>query len=90
MHEAQYLDPLARNIETFLEATQQAVTGTVEVALLPYHFAVLGCSSPYDLMNAKFGAYGEVNKSFTGADVIGFTKVLANPLKIYYSVHEKD
>jgi argininosuccinate synthase len=90
MHEAQYLDPLARNIETFLEDTQKAVSGTVEVELRPYHFSVLGCSSPYDLMNAKFGAYGEVNKSFTGADVIGFTKVLANPLKIYYAVHEND
>ena len=90
MHEAQYLDPLARNIEAFLEDTQKFVTGTVEAELRPYHFAVLGCSSPYDLMNAKFGAYGETNKSFTGADVTGFTKVLANPLKIYYSVHEND
>jgi argininosuccinate synthase len=90
MHEAQYLDPLARNIEAFLEDTQKFVTGTVETELMPYHFAVLGCSSPYDLMNAKFGAYGETNKSFTGADVTGFTKVLANPLKIYYSVHEND
>jgi argininosuccinate synthase len=90
MHEAQYLDPLARNIEIFLEDTQKFVSGTVEVELLPYHFAVLGCTSPYDLMNAKFGAYGEVNKTFSGADVIGFTKVLANPLKIYYSIHEKD
>ncbi|MDR3235602.1 MAG: argininosuccinate synthase [Prevotellaceae bacterium] len=90
MHEAQYLDPLARNIETFLEDTQKFVSGTVEIALRPYHFSVLGCASPYDLMNTKFGAYGEENKSFTGADVIGFTKVLANPLKIYYSVHEND
>jgi argininosuccinate synthase len=90
MHEAQYLDPLARNIETFLADTQKFVSGTVEVELRPYHFSILGCSSPYDLMNAKFGAYGEENKSFTGADVIGFTKVMANPLKIYYSVHEND
>jgi argininosuccinate synthase len=90
MHEAQYLDPLARNIEAFLEDTQKFVSGTVEVELQPYHFSVLGCSSPYDLMNAKFGAYGETNHTFTGADVIGFTKVLANPLKIYYAVHEND
>jgi argininosuccinate synthase len=90
MHEAQYLDPLARNIEAFLTDTQKAVSGEVTVELRPYHFAVLGCSSPYDLMNAKFGQYGEINKSFTGADVVGFTKVLANPLKIYYAVHEND
>ncbi|MEN6618212.1 MAG: argininosuccinate synthase [Rikenellaceae bacterium] len=90
MHEAQYLDPLMRNIETFLEDTQKAVCGVVEVELRPYHFSVLGCESPYDLMNSRFGDYGEANKSFTGQDVIGFTKVLANPLKIYYSIHKND
>jgi len=90
MHEAQYLDPLMRNIETFLEDTQKGVCGTVEVELRPYHFSVLGCESPFDLMNSKFGDYGETNKSFTGQDVIGFTKVLANPLKIYFSIHKND
>lgn len=90
MHEAQYLDPLMRNIEVFLEDTQKYVTGEVEVELRPYHFSVQGCSSPYDLMNSAFGDYGEANKSLTAQDIEGFTKVLANPLKIYYSVHKEE
>lgn len=90
MHEAQYLEPVMRNIETFLNDTQQFVTGDVEVELRPYHFAVLGCASKYDLMNSKFGEYGETNKSFSGQDVVGFTKVIANPLKIYYTIHDND
>ncbi len=90
MHEAQYLEPVMRNIETFLDDTQQFVTGEVEIELRPYHFAVLGCSSEYDLMNSKFGEYGETNKSFSGQDVVGFTKVIANPLKIYYTIHDND
>ena len=90
MHEAQYLEPVMRNIETFLDDTQKFVSGEVEVELRPYHFAVLGCSSEYDLMNSKFGEYGESNKSFTGDDVVGFTKVTANPLKIYYTIHDND
>lgn len=90
MHEAQYLDPLMRNIETFLDDTQTNVCGVVEVELRPYHFSVLGCTTPFDLMSSKFGDYGEANKSFTGQDVIGFTRVLANPLKIYYSIHKND
>ncbi len=89
MHEAQYLEPVMRNIETFLDDTQQSVSGEVEVELRPYHFSVLGCNPEYDLMNSKFGEYGETNKSFTGQDVIGFTKVTANPLKIYYSIHDQ-
>ncbi len=87
MHEAMYLDPVMRDMEAMMDNMEQHVTGEVEVALMPYHFSVLGCSSSHDLMSSKFGSYGEVNKSYTGADVVGFTKVLANPLKIYYSVN---
>lgn len=90
MHEAQYLNPVMRDMEKFLESTQSSVNGTVEVLLRPYNFFVLGCTSKYDLMSSKFGEYGEMNKSYTGRDVIGFTKVLANPLKIYYSLHEEE
>lgn len=90
MHEAQYLDPVMRDIEAFLGSTQQFVTGEVEVELRPWHFSALGCTTPYDLMNNRFGDYGEANKSLTAQDMVGFTKVLANPLKIYYSVHEED
>ena len=90
MHEAQYLNPVMRDMEKFLESTQSSVNGTVEVLLRPYNFFVLGCTSQYDLMSSKFGEYGEMNKSYTGRDVVGFTKVLANPLKIYYSLHEEE
>ena len=89
MHEAMYLDPVMRDMEAMMDSMEENVTGEVEVALMPYHFSVLGCTSNHDLMSAKFGAYGEVNKSYTGRDVIGFTKVIANPLKIYYSVNKK-
>ena len=87
MHEAQYLDPTMRDMEAFMESTQKSVCGSVEVLLRPYNFFVLGCKSQYDMMSSKFGEYGEINKSYTAADVVGFTKVLANPLKIYYSLH---
>ena len=89
MHEAMYLDPVMRDMEAMMDSIEQHVTGEVEVALMPYHFAVRGCTSSHDLMSSKFGAYGEINKSYTGQDVVGFTKVLANPLKIYYSVNGK-
>lgn len=37
-HEGQFLDPVMRNIETFLQDTQKTVNGTVTVSLKPYHF----------------------------------------------------
>ena len=88
MHEAMYLDPVMRDMEAMMDSMEQNVTGEVEVELRPYHFTVLACSSKHDLMNGKFASYGEVNNSYTGRDVEGFTKVLANPLKIYYAVNK--
>jgi argininosuccinate synthase len=89
LHEAQYLEPVMRNIETFMEDTQTHVTGSVDVKLQPYHFSLTGCESKYDLMNSKFGDYGEMNKAFTGDDVKGFTTILGNQTKLYFATHEK-
>ncbi len=87
LHEGQYLDPVMRNMETFLEDTQQNVTGTVTVTLHPYRFTLVGVQSDFDLMWADFGQYGEMNKAWTGEDVKGFTKVLSTQNKIWQQVN---
>lgn len=89
LHEGQFLEPVMRNVEVFLESTQDAVTGKVFVALHPYRFELQGIQSEYDLMNSSFGQYGEMNKAWSGEDVKGFTKILANAGKIYQSVHSE-
>ncbi|MEO9482394.1 MAG: argininosuccinate synthase domain-containing protein [Ekhidna sp.] len=86
MHEGQYLDPVMRDIEHFLESSQQHVTGTVDVHLAPYRFYVEGIESKYDLMQSSFGQYGEMNSAWTGADAKGFVKILANQMKILNSI----
>lgn len=90
LHEAQYLDPVMRDMEAFLESTQENVTGTVTVMLRPLSYTLVGVESPYDLMKTDFGEYGEVNKAWTADDVKGFTKLLGNPLKIYYNVQKRN
>lgn len=87
-HEALYLDPVMRNMETFLESTQTNVNGKVFVRLYPYRFETLGIESPNDLMNSGFGRYGEETKGWTGEEVKGFTAILGNALKIYHSVNK--
>jgi argininosuccinate synthase len=89
LHEAMYHEPVMRNIETFLETTQENVTGKVFVKLKPYHFELQGIDSPHDLMKSGFGEYGETVKAWTADDVKGFTKILANSLKIYHKVNQK-
>ena len=89
IHEAQYFEPVMRNIENFLQDTQQNVSGKVSVALLPYRFEVQGIKSKHDLMASGFGDYGEINKAWTGEDIKGFTKILSNSINIYQSVNGK-
>ncbi|MGV3639379.1 MAG: argininosuccinate synthase [Adhaeribacter sp.] len=88
LHEGQFLDPVMRNIEKFLEDTQSSVSGTVTVGLAPYRFYVVGIESPFDLMSSKFGSYGEMNNSWSGEDVKGFSKIFGNQTMIHHKVHE--
>ncbi len=90
LHEGQFLEPVLRNIETFLTDTQTVVTGKVGVRLLPYRFELIGIESPNDLMNAGFGKYGEENTGWSGEDVKGFTKILGLQNKIYQAVHPQN
>jgi len=89
IHESQYFEPVMRNIESFLESTQKNVTGTVTVELHPYRFSIQGIESKHDLMNSSFGEYGEMNKNWSGEDVKGFTKILANSMQIYKHVNKE-
>jgi argininosuccinate synthase len=78
-----------RDIEAFFTSSQQQVTGDVYVKLNPYHFQIVGIESPHDLMNARFGKYGEMNTGWTGEDVRGFSKVFGNQTSIYFQVKDE-
>lgn len=90
LHEAQYLEPVMRDIEQFLQSSQQNVTGTVIVKLRPYNYTLVGVESTFDLMKTDFGEYGEINRAWSADDVKGFTKILGNQMKIYYNVQKRN
>ena len=56
---------------------------------MPYRFQVIGIESKYDLMNSKFGKYGEMNTGFTGQDVRGFSQIFGNQTGIWKAVNEE-
>jgi argininosuccinate synthase len=88
LHEGQIMDPVMRDIEAYLQNSQQHVTGDVYVQLQPYRFQVIGIESSYDLMSSKFGKYGEMNTGWSGEDVRGFSKIFGNQTAIWNSVKE--
>jgi len=90
LHEAQYLEPVMRDIEKFLENSQQNVTGRVIIKLRPYSYTLVGVESSFDLMKTDFGEYGEVNRAWTAEDAKGFTKIFGNQIKIFYNVQKRN
>ena len=89
LHEGLYLEPAMRDIESFLESSQNQVSGEVTVTLKPYHFSLDGIVSEHDLMNTDFGSYGEENLFWTADDAKGFIKIFGNQNKIYNQVNKK-
>lgn len=87
LHEGQYFEAAMRDIENFLQSSQENVSGKVFVRLLPYRFELIGIESAHDLMSEKFGSYGEMNKAWTGEDVKGFTKIFGNQMSFYFQVN---
>ncbi|WP_341664164.1 argininosuccinate synthase domain-containing protein [Blattabacterium cuenoti] len=91
LHEAQYLDPVMRDIEKFLKSTQERLTGTVDIILYPYRFHLVGIKSKFDLMTSSNMAaqYGEMNYAWTAEDVKGFSKIFSNQMKMYHNLNNK-
>jgi len=87
LHEGQYLDPVMRDMEAFLQSSQDKVSGDVVVSLKPYHFSLDGIVSKHDLMSSKFASYGEESKGWSPDDAKGFIKILGNQNKIYQQVN---
>lgn len=86
LHEAQFLDPIMRDFEAFLQSSQSMVTGEVRLKLMPYRFELQGVKSENDMMQSKLAKYGEENEGWDSRDARGFIKIFGNQLKIHHSI----
>jgi len=77
VHEGQHLDPVCRDIEALLKSSQTRVSGEVKVLFRPGSVFVEGVTSPYSLMAASKGVYGESAGEWTPTDALGYSKMLA-------------
>lgn len=79
VHYGKQLDPACRDIEALLESSQKRVTGEVKIILRPGNAFVAGVTSPYSLMAATKGVYGEAAGEWTPQDALGFSRILSLP-----------
>tara|TARA_B110000444_G_scaffold128003_1_gene120472 strand:- start:2187 stop:3410 length:1224 start_codon:yes stop_codon:yes gene_type:complete len=77
VHEGKQLDLASRDIEAFFESSQRRVTGEVKFSLKPGNLFITGVTSPYSLMQASSGLYGEKVGEWTATDASGFSKILS-------------
>lgn len=75
LHEGQYFDPVMRDVEAFLNSSQEVVTGTVTVRLHRGRIDVVGGQSPFSMFNTGVATYGETNRLWDGRDAQGFTQI---------------
>ncbi len=90
LHEGLYLDPVMRDLEALLSSSQQYVSGSVFITLKPYHFTLDGIESPHDLMQSKFGSYGEMNTLWSAQEAKGFIKIYGNQTTIFQNINSYD
>ncbi len=75
VHEARVFDPLARDLEAFLESSQRYVSGRVRVRLFDGQATVVGATSPHSLFDAQKVRYGESSSLWTGREAAAFAKL---------------
>jgi argininosuccinate synthase len=79
VHEGQLLDPVCRDIEALLSASQRRVTGDVHLVLQTGNVFVAGVESPWSLLAASKGVYGEAAGEWSARDALGFSRIAALP-----------
>lgn len=79
VHEGKQLDLACDDIEALLSSSQARVTGTVNFSLRPGQLFIDGVESPYSLLAATKGVYGEAAGEWTAADAVGYARILSLP-----------
>ena len=79
VHEGKQLDPVCRDIESLLESSQQRVSGIVKLLFRPGCMFIEGVTSPYSLLAATRGVYGETAGEWTSEDALGYSRILSLP-----------
>jgi argininosuccinate synthase len=89
VHEGQLLDPVCRDIEALLLSSQRRVTGDVHLLLQTGSLFIEGVESPYSLMAASRGVYGEAAGEWSAADALGFSRIVSLPGVFYTRAGER-
>jgi argininosuccinate synthase len=89
VHEGQLLDPVCRDIEALFVSSQARVSGDVQLLLRTGNLFIEGVDSPYSLMAASQGVYGEAAGEWSASDSLGFSRIVSLPGVFYTRAGER-
>jgi argininosuccinate synthase len=73
--------PLREALDSFVQTTQQAVTGSVRLKLYRGNIIVAGRKSPYSLYREDLATFGE-EAVYNQKDAEGFINLFGLPVKV--------
>ena len=81
LYEGEWFSPLCRALCTFVDSTQEVVTGTVTLKLFKGSIIHAGASSPYSLYDASLASF-TTGPLFSHKDSTGFINLFGLPTKV--------
>ena len=84
----QWFTPLREALSTFVDSTQQTVTGDVKLKLYKGNIIDAGVTSPYSLYDPEIATFDE-DEVYNQADANGFINLFGLPIKVYAHMKAK-
>lgn len=83
-----WFDPLREALQSFIEKTQERVTGKVRVKFNYGNFSIVGKYSPYSLYDYNLATYDK-KSTFSSELAVGFIKIFGLPSYLYAKKSDK-
>ncbi|WP_026690177.1 argininosuccinate synthase [Alteribacter aurantiacus] len=89
IYEGLWFSPLKNALESFIDETQNVVSGTIKVKLFKGNYQVVARKSPNSLYNADLATYSK-GDAFDHKAAEGFIKLFGLSTKVYADVHKEE
>lgn len=88
VYNGQWFTTLRRSLSSFIDTTQEYVTGSVRLKLYKGNIILAGISSPYSLYSEEFSTF-EKDSVYNQQDAEGFINLFGLPIKIESILRKK-
>ena len=87
VYDGQWFSPLREALDSFVDTTQETVTGEILVQLYKGTVSAVGRRSPYSLYSEQFATFGE-DEVYKQSDAEGFIRLFGLPQRIRHLTHK--